>query len=124
MKFYYNEKLIRTSKTHEYKYALLSSNEKCVTCSASRDRAESELTIRINSCNDRIQNYKNIIHAIETGATYYDHTYGRETIKVKLDAKNYEVHTLDGAKKYLDNEEKHLEDLKTVWKIVELEARP
>lgn len=124
MKFYYNNELIRTSKTHEYKYALLSSSGKCVTCSTSKDRAESELTSRINSSNDKIHNYKNIIHAIETGATHYDHTYGRETLKVKLDAKNYDVHTLDGAKKYLENEEKHLEDLKTGWKVVELDARP
>ena len=38
MKFYYNGKLIRTSKTHEYKYAVLH-GDKCLGCSATREGA-------------------------------------------------------------------------------------
>ena len=122
MKFYYNDKLIRTSKTHEYKYALISGTGKCVTCSASRERAEAELASWINRYNDKIQNYKNIIHAIETGASHYNAIDGRKTYRVKLDGKNNEAHTLDGAKEYLEGSTARLEEIKS-WKVVELEAR-
>ncbi len=123
MKFYYNDKLIRTSKTHDYKYALISSTGKCVTCSASRERAEAELASWINRYNDKIQNYKNIIHAIETGASHYNAIEGRKTYRVKLDAKNNEAHTLDGAREYLEDSTAKLEEIKKCWKVVELEAR-
>ena len=37
MKYYYNGKLIRTSKTHDdYKYALIDERHGCVSCSKSR----------------------------------------------------------------------------------------
>lgn len=40
MKFYYNGKLVRTSKTHEYKYALLNRADRTLACSATRKGAE------------------------------------------------------------------------------------
>lgn len=38
MKFYYNGKLVRTSKSHEYRYAVMH-GDKCIGCSATRDGA-------------------------------------------------------------------------------------
>lgn len=123
MKFYYNDKLIRTSKTHEYKYALISSTGKCVTCSASRERAEAELASWINRYNEKIQNYKSIIHAIEIGASHYNAIDGRKTYRVKLAPEGNDGHTIKGAKEYLEEAISRLEEIKKCWKVVELEAR-
>lgn len=38
MKFYYNDKLIRTSQTHEYKFAVLH-GDRCLGCSTTREGA-------------------------------------------------------------------------------------
>lgn len=47
MKFYYNGKLVRTSKTHEYKYALINiETGHCYACGADRRNPENELNYR------------------------------------------------------------------------------
>lgn len=43
MKFYYNGKLVRTSKKHEYKYGLLLWNGEIRACSSNKESLYSEI---------------------------------------------------------------------------------
>lgn len=121
MKFYYNGQLIRTSKTHEYKYAVIStiSNNKALTCSATKEGAQKFINRYINERKDEIKTCENIIRAIETGAKSFYAVYGRKTEYCKL----REHYTIEDTKERIEECKKAIEGITTCWKIVELEAR-
>lgn len=108
MKFYYNGNLVRTSKTHEYKFALLNTETgKAYACSKDMkgmDRALSEVS----------QTY-NLYLSVKNG------TYRRKDRWART-AEQLEA----GAVKYwgsLDNALTELKQDVDKYKIVELEAR-
>jgi hypothetical protein len=118
MKFYYNGKLIRTSKTHEYKYAVIA-NDECLTCSATMDGAQKFINRYINERKDEIKTCENIIRAIEAGAKSFYAVYGRTTEHCKL----REHHTIADTKERIEICKKAIERMTTSWKVVEIEAR-
>lgn len=68
MKFYYNGKLVRTSKSHHYTHALISATGKAITCSAKGPEAcESFKQTRLNEMMENIVNAQTIIEAVKAG---------------------------------------------------------
>ncbi len=58
MKFYYEGKLMRTSKTHEYKFALLNGAGTCLSCSGTRDGIERERQRRVSESRGWLEIYE------------------------------------------------------------------
>ena len=76
MKYYYNDRLIRTSN-HVYTHAVLDENGKCVAC---RNGLEAAISARhAESSFDRsaIKDYEDAIKALKAGRTYYTYKVGR-----------------------------------------------
>lgn len=118
MKFYYNNKLIRTSKTHIYTHALIDQNGKAVTCSATREGCEKELSRRIREIEQRMVNHENALKAQASGKTQVMWKDGRSSYYMKLNQLS-----LDHFAEYIEAEKEMIRIRKHEWKIVELEAR-
>ena len=118
MKFYYNGKLVRTSKNHEYHYGVLSSNGKSVnSCHATREAAEKAMAQPISNLRKAIENCKSAIRAIENGKTYYFVKDGRNTWRNEINGRT--VEDFEGyIKGYLAEIEKF-----SKCKVIELETR-
>jgi hypothetical protein len=122
MKFYYNGKLIRTSKTGEYKYALLDQNGKCLTCSATLKGAQSYKDSAISKKRNSIKSNENLINALRTGASHFDAIANGKTSRVKIE-KDYIGHSLEFAQTIVAELNESIELISNGWQIVELEAR-
>ena len=119
MKFYYNNKLVRTSKTHEYKYALIwEGREKVEMCSGTREGCEKEITRRINVRLEAIENEKAIITAIKAGKNKYMCKEGRRSYYIELPTKD--ISEVEG---WIENRKNAIEEIRKNLKLVELEAR-
>lgn len=116
MKFYYEGKLIRTSKTHDYKYAALI-NEKCLKCSGTKQGAEAEISRLIREAENNIAFYESALQAYEKGSTM---VRSRRGDWVKLDTAWY---TPENLRDWKESEHKRLNFIKENAKVVELEAR-
>ena len=117
MKFYYNGKLVRTSKTHAYTHAVLTPNGDTFSCSSSREGAVKALQAKINEWEQIRSNYRNAIKALEAGRPYYFSKYGRREVKQSLSGKTVADYDrmLAEAERIIANYNAH--------QIVELEAR-
>ena len=117
MKFYYNGKLMRTSKTHEYKYAIITAADACCSCHSSLEWAETEYRRPIAACETNIHDCLVAIEMLEMGRNYYEVKICKRWHKISLKGKD---------KKYFEDQieanKARIEILKT-RKIVELEAR-
>lgn len=123
MKFYYKEKLIRTSKTHEYKYAVINiKTGKCVTCSAKREGCEAYIRTAINDYMIKVQNSRNLLAALERGADHFDSTFKGKTYRTKID-KSYSFHTAAAAEENIQETLATIDHIKNNWLLVELEAK-
>ena len=119
MKFYYNDKLLRTSKTHVYTHALLDHNGNVITCSATREGCKKELSRRIREIERRLTNHENAMKAHAAGKSQVRWLDGRTSFYTNLnDFKN-----LDGFAKYIEAAKASIRIMNQEWKIVELEAR-
>lgn len=119
MKFYYNNKLVRTSKTHEYKYALIwEGTGNLVMCSATREGCEKEIKSRIGHCREAIENYENIIKAINNGSKKFLAKAGRKSFYIDIP-----VDSVEKCKEYIGHEREKIEAYIRKMKIVELEVR-
>lgn len=112
MKFYYNGKLVRTSKSHEYSHGVLH-NGKVVSCHGSRELAFKEMTSRISRADARIQACQMAMAAIERGERFYWTKAGGRSCKAEIHStKEQYLSYIEEAKEYKKN-----------FEIVELEAR-
>lgn len=116
MKFYYNDKLIRTSKTHEYKFAAMLDG-KCLKCSATREGAQAEITRSLNEQQSRIDFEKKILEAIERGET---RVRAKNGPWVKLDP---EWHTPENMLERIEKHKERMAYIREHAEVVELEAR-
>ena len=108
MKFYYNGQLVRTSKTHQYKYALINTETgKCYACGADRKNPEAEL--RYRSAN--LVTYR----AVRDGQYRQKDKYHCTAEQIRKNAEKY-YGSLENA---IAEQEEYVANLK----IVELEAR-
>ena len=125
MKFYFNGKLIRTSKNHEYKYAILSENDGVWSCHSTLEAAEKEYRKPIAARETDIHECMVAIEMLKNGRNYMEVRRGGRWFKVQLKGKDHrgddkaDVATWE---KYIKNDKTAIESLNT-RKIVELEAR-
>lgn len=108
MKFYYNGKLVRTSKTHEYKYALINTEtEKARACSKDLKGVHAELAY--------LRKGLDVYLAVQNG-TYRQKDRGCYTAK---QIEENAIRWYGSLQAAIDNEKAFL----AKYKIVELEAR-
>ena len=120
MKFYYGDKLVRTSKNHIYTHAVIdmSDNNACLGCRASKETAEAIITTAIHAKENGIKECKTALKALEAGKKGY---------WVRERGHSYPIYFKDRkADYYIDWMESCKESIKRInenWVVVELEAR-
>lgn len=120
MKFYYEGKLIRTSKNHIYTHAVISADTGCVIgCRSSKEACEAIITNRINARLQAIENEQNILKAMQNGQNKYSCKDGRKTFYMPID-KDWTEETI---RQFMQNESDAIEYFRTNYKVVELEAK-
>lgn len=121
MKFYYNGKLIRTSKSHVYTYAVIN-GENCVACSSTFEGAKKVVYSELSHCERGIQTCLNMKNAIEKGDAGFWDVSERKKLWIKID-KSYKYHTIESADRNIKYYKNRIEEVNLNWKVVELEAR-
>ena len=121
MKFYYKDKLIRTSKNHQYTHAVIDiTNGEVKGCRTSITAAQQIINSEINGCEEVIHNAKAALVALSQGKTGYHVKDGRRTWYCKFDPKWHNETVLnEDIRIYTEA----IEKVKQNWKIVELEER-
>lgn len=126
MKFYYNGKLVRTSKTHEYHFGVYNPDTgHMISCHGTREGAEKEYRRMISAQEGCIANYNRAIKALENGKTYYEAKEGNRWIYVSLKGKTWdgeEYGNPDTWRRWTESAMRRIEELSR-RQIVELEAR-
>lgn len=120
MKYYYNNTLIRTSKTHKYTHAVINEVDGkviCYGCSSSKAGAEKIKNTEISYYQRRIANGQNALKALDAGKSGYYYKDGRHTEFIK-----FEEHDREFYERYLDEAEQAVERYNK-WQIVEIEER-
>ena len=126
MKFYYNGKLVRTSKTHEYHFAIINPESGNVwSCHGTRDAAVKEFRRPIAEAESGIETSKRAIKAIEAGRPYIIEKQGRYSYKIDLKGKD--IFGLDRSlvntwEEYIESDLKRIKELEK-RQIVELEMK-
>lgn len=120
MKFYYNDKLIRTSKNHIYTHAVINIDTgKCEGCRADKANAEAIISTKIAENEKYIRNEENAIKAMEAGKNGYYIKEGRHSWFCKFNANN----SIERYKEAIEWLKQDIEYIKANWQVVELEAR-
>ena len=120
MKFYYDGKLVRTSKTHEYHYGIYNKRfERMRSCHSTKELAEKELNTYINQPLNWNENTKEAIKAFQSGKKGYWSKEGHRSFFIPFE-KGLTVEALERSLK--ENQERH-ELRKNTFCVVELEVR-
>ena len=107
MKFYYNNKLVRTSKTHNYKYGVFTSNDKLLACASSFELAQKAIITATNSERHNLEFYKKELEAIEKGKEKF---WGKKYLHKVEDTKEECEEIIKRLENYLSGI--HIEELK------------
>jgi hypothetical protein len=116
MKFYYNGKKVRTSKTHIYTHGIIDTTGKVVSCHGSLGAAVKERDALGSYHRRHIKNSEDAINALEAGRGYYYYKQDRMAYKVSIKGK-----TVDEYRKQIKHSMAMLE-VYSRYQIVELEA--
>lgn len=120
MKFYYNGKLIRTSKSHTYTHAVIDTvTGGCKGCRASKETAEAIISTEVAYYEKKIGNYKNAVKALQNGKSGYYAKDGRRTYYSKFSADS----TVERYNEWIGWDRNYINSVKANWQVVELEAR-
>lgn len=125
MKFYYNGKLMRTSKTHEYKFAIIWPDGTLSSCHGTREAAEKEYRRPISENETAIVDDLKAIEALKAGRTYYDTKICRRWHRISLKGKFFDGTSrsdIGSWERSIECHKRQIERLNTRL-IVELEAR-
>ena len=126
MKFYYNGTLMRTSKTHEYHFAILGEDDKLWSCHSTLEAAQKEFRRPIAERESSIEDCRKAIEAIENGRLYFDTKVCRRWYRVSLKGKNLDGKLRSDANTWREDIEMYrssIEKLTKTRRIVELEMR-
>ena len=115
MKYYYNDKLIRTSD-HVYTHAVISENGKCVACR--NGYANAVKAKNAEKSNAVIKEGTDAINALKAGKTSYIYKVGRVPFKYYFKPDD----TIEKYENAIARAEKRNQTVDS-WQIVELEAR-
>lgn len=120
MKFYYNNKLIRTSKSHNYTHAVINQTTgNCLGCRTSYSACESLINSEVNAYYQGIENGHKAIEALEAGKAGYYAKEGRKSWYIKFE----EGRTVQFYRELIQGNRKALKNISDNWIIVELECR-
>ena len=119
MKFYYNGKLMRTSKNHIYTHAVVEEDKYLIGCRANKDSARSLITSEIFRLEQGIKNAEAHIKAMQRGDKMYKAIEGRRSYYMPI----YKSDSIEDTEKYIESNKKRIEFIKENWKVVELEAK-
>lgn len=124
MKFYYNGVLIRTSKGHNYTHAVignLKANGKYELwgCRSNREAAQQIINSRINMINNNIDTYHRIIKALQNGESGWFEVFKGRRFFNRFSSDD----TVEKYQKWIESEQKRLQQTLDTMKVVELEAR-
>ena len=120
MKFYYQDKLIRTSKNHNYTHAVINTKTgACVGCRTSEQACQSLINSEVNRYYQGIENGHKAIDALEAGKAGYYSKDGRKSWYIKFDSRL----TVEYYKEHIQVSRQSLKYISDNWKIVELECR-
>ncbi len=119
MKFYYNGKLMRTSKTHEYHYAIVKvDGSKAWSCHGTYNAAQKEMNRVIAERQSAIDSLNERKKALLSGRKYYFIKDGRREYKYTFT----EGDTVEDCIERIEKAEAKLKWFIENWKIVELQA--
>lgn len=114
MKFYYKDKLIRTSKTHNYTHAVLTANEKLLACASSYELAVKAIATNTGSERSNLDYYKTELNALNKGLKQF-------TTRSRYGCYKHEVkHTKDELNRIIESYENYLKGIKIVELRVEM----
>ena len=120
MKFYYEGKLVRTSKTHEYHYGVWNKKyQKMKSCNSTKELAEKELRTYINEPLNYIEETKEAIKAFQSGKKGYWTKVGHRTFYVRF----VNGDTIEDMEQTIKHNQELYEYRKNNYCVVELEAR-
>ena len=120
MKFYYNGKKVRESKSHVYKYAVYNVMcEKVLSCSETREGAEAQITRLTADSRDSLKTYEGALKALRFGSSGFDSYFGRRSTYVKFREEHTEQYFIERIEYHRSN----IARIQNSCKIVELEAR-
>lgn len=119
MKFYYNGKLIRTSKNHIYTHAVINKETgKLIGCRKSLDLAEAIKTEQINRFYHGIATHEAEIEALKAGKKGIWLKDGRHSWYKDFT----EIHTVEYFEECIESLKRSIKNVSENWEIVELEA--
>lgn len=120
MKFYYNGKLIRTSKNHIYTHAVINNTTGAlIGCRKSLELAEAIKTGEINRYYHAIAEQEAAIKALKAGKKGIWLKDGRHSWYKEFTDK----HTVEYFEECIESLKRSIEYFSENWEIVELEAR-
>lgn len=117
MKYYFDGKLIRTSKTHSYRFALLN-GDKVITCSAEKERCVAELNRHIRNCEDSIETAAGAIKSLNSGKKGYWWKEGRSNGFTSFNS----THSVEKFERRIKMAEEDIKYIKENYRVVELEC--
>ena len=119
-RFYYGEKLIRTSKTNTYTHAAININTgECYGCSSTIRGAQANIDRIVNGNEEAIRNAQTAVKALENGKAGFYGKEGRYTYWHKFEAKD----TLEKYQRRIADCTKNIEWIHENLRVVELEQR-
>lgn len=122
MKFYYNGKLVRTSKNHIYTHAVIDQTTGDLKgCRANKDTALSIISSEISRIEKQIKSCEIAIKALKAGKSYYVVRERGGSYPIRF--KDCHNPTVEGFTDYIEDYKKRIESIRENWKVVELEAR-
>ena len=120
MKFYYNDKLVRTSITHHYTHAVIRSDTgNVLMCSTSEEGCKKYIRRYINEKYQGIENAKKALHAFNAGQKGYFNKFGRSEYYIKFKHDD----TAEKYYKWMDGCYGGINDIISNYKVVELKER-
>lgn len=119
MKYYYNDKLVRTSdRTYTHAVINMETGE-CLSCRANKAGAEQEISSRIARERTGIENCSSAIKALNRGLNYYFPKIGRRSYRERLHSED----TIEYFEKWIRTYNERIERIQNTLIVVELEAR-
>ena len=119
-KFYFGDKLIRTSKDHIYTHAAININTgKCYGCSSTLKGAQANIDRMLSGHRTGIENTKNAIAALARGQKGYWYKDGRRGWYHRFEKDD----TLEAYDKWIKYHEDTIDWITKNLRVVELEER-
>lgn len=116
-KFYYNGKLVRTSKTHVYTHAVINEKGDVLRCSSTEVLAKAFITSELSRAENEIIDSDKAIKALRNGEKGYSSTcYGRRKIWISFSRFGITVEKCEFSKNACADYIRQVQG----WKIVEL----